>query len=155
MAIDGFIFLTQPFFHIFHLKIKNTMKTIIIINLIVILSYYTCQQEFKPINETVELKYGVTKILDDTGLMLRFDSVAESRCPTDVVCVWEGNAAVSFTFKSGNNETLFVLNTHSGFRRDTLINGYRISLLDLKPLPRQDPPNNPEDYRAEVLISNN
>ena len=131
------------------------MKTILILNLIVILSYYTCQKQFEPINEKVELTYGQTKIFDDPGLMLRFDSVADSRCPTDVVCVWEGNAAVSFTFKSGNNESLFVLNTHTGFRTDTLINGYRIKLVDLKPLPRHDPPNNPDDYRAEVLITNN
>ena len=131
------------------------MKTILIINLIVILSYYTCQKQFEPMKETVELKYGITKIFDDPGLTLRFDSVADSRCPTDVVCVWEGNAAVSFSFKSGNNESGFILNTHTGFRTDTLVNGYRIKLVDLKPLPKHDPPTNPEDYRAEVLITNN
>jgi hypothetical protein len=130
------------------------MKTIIIINFIIILSYNTCQKEFVPFNETIELNYKVTKTFDDSNLKICFDSVADSRCPTDVVCVWAGNAAVSFIFTDANKETRFVLNTYQGFRTDTLISGYRIKLVDVNPLPRLNPPNNPEDYKAEVLITN-
>ncbi|MCB8998843.1 MAG: hypothetical protein H6540_02075 [Bacteroidales bacterium] len=108
-----------------------------------------------PLDESVELKKGNVKLNKEEGIRLIFDSlVEESRCPIGVECVWEGNAAAAFTcYNAQNIKTDFILNTNSSFVTDTLVFGYRIKLLDLKPYPIYNLEINPEDYTAYVEIS--
>jgi hypothetical protein len=138
---------------IYHLENKNPMKALILLNIFIILLFYSCQKEFNPDNKLIQLKYQVTQTFDDYNFNICFDSVDDGRCPIGVFCIWGGNAAVSFKFTHRNKETRFVLNTAGGnyFRSDTTIGNYNIKLIRLNPM---NPPGNPEDYRAEVLITN-
>lgn len=76
------------------------------------------------------------ELLVDGVLRIRFEGVDEdSRCPLDVQCVWQGNAAVRFEVgpEAGSSTTL-VLNT--GIEPEVAeVAGYRIRLLDLEPVP--------------------
>ena len=130
------------------------MRTIILFLTIILFSFNSCEKETVPLNRSFELKYGVKKIIYDTNIEIKIDSVSDNRCPIDVVCVWEGNAIVSFILTEGNNDIKFKLNTHSNYRRDTLINHYRIRLTGLNPPNRINPPNKLEDYKAELIITN-
>lgn len=59
----------------------------------------------------------------------------DSRCPSDVVCIWAGNAAVEIGVWYGMGPTArFVLNT-IGDPDSVEVGGYRIALIDLQPYP--------------------
>ncbi|WP_146109705.1 hypothetical protein [Jejuia pallidilutea] len=72
------------------------------------------------------------------NLKVCLDSVNDGRCPSDMVCVWGGNASVRLTLKSTKKRKTFTLNTHSNFQQDTLIDGMLIKLLSVTPYPKGD-----------------
>lgn len=106
------------------------------------------------INDTVYLSYRECVNDLDNHSSLCFESVSgDSRCPTGVVCVWEGNASVRFRFSKNNESAIFFdLNTSHQFRRDITIDGYKITLLKLSPYPAINHPIDQKDYKAELLI---
>jgi hypothetical protein len=107
------------------------------------------------LNDTLQLAINKSAINNDNQLTISIDSVLnDSRCPSDVVCIWEGNAAVRFLFANNGKETKFVLNTHGGdnFRSDTIIDKYSIQLVNLKPYPISTKVISNDEYVAELLI---
>ena len=83
------------------------------------------------------------------------DSVLnDSRCPSTVICVWEGNAEVRFLLTIDSIQTDFVLNTHGGnhFNSDTVLGGYSIKLLNLSPYPEDPGEILQVEYYAEVMV---
>jgi len=70
----------------------------------------------------------------DTSIELR--EVRESRCPSDVTCVWEGNVAVDMIFKQGGAEEEFTLHSaqQSG-PQEMDFNGLMVRLIDVLPYP--------------------
>jgi hypothetical protein len=107
------------------------------------------------LNDTLELVIDKSAINNDNQLTIRIDSVLnDSRCPSDVVCGWEGNAGIRFLFTNANVETKFVLNTHGGesFPSDTIIGGYYIQLIALRPYPISTSKILNSEYVADLLI---
>ena len=112
--------------------------------------YSGCEKDLElksnlPLNDTIEIANFETRNNYEHELVLRMDSVlGDSRCPSNVQCVWEGNAEVRFLFTVDSIRTDFVLNTHGRmqFNSDTVIGGYCIKLLDLSPYP---------EYPGEIL----
>jgi hypothetical protein len=106
--------------------------------------------------DTLVLPY--QKCADDTEnqTYLCFESVlGDSRCPTGAQCIWEGNAKVQFKYERLNEKpVVFDLNTHKGFACDTLIDGYKFTLLDLHPYPSLKDPVDKKDYKAYILVEN-
>jgi hypothetical protein len=77
----------------------------------------------------------------DTGLTITFQAVLEdSRCPTDVDCVWAGRAKVAFQVEAPGQAaatlTLITLPDQPTPTPATYA-GYAIALLDLAPYPQQ------------------
>jgi hypothetical protein len=89
-----------------------------------------------------------------THTYICFDSVVgDSRCPLGAECIWAGNAEVRFRFATADQEPLFFsLNTLPSFKTDTIINGYKFTLTDLKPDPSINKVILPGDYKAEIKI---
>jgi hypothetical protein len=106
------------------------------------------------IDRDFDLKPGQTARVDGTALTVSFVGVPEdSRCPTDVVCVWAGNGAVSLVITDDTGaKTTVVLNTTLSPRsvRSSL---YEISLTGLKPAPKQASPIPLADYVATLRIT--
>jgi hypothetical protein len=108
-----------------------------------------------PLNDTVEIANSETKYNFENNIVLRMDSVLnDSRCPSNVQCVWEGNAEVRFLFTVDSRGTDFVLNTHGGnsFNSDTVIGGYSIKLLNLSPYPEDPGEILQVEYYSEVMV---
>ena len=60
----------------------------------------------------------------------------DSRCTTGVYCIWAGNGTVRFKYeKYKNKPVIFDLNTNSQFRSDTIVDGYKFTLVGLSPYP--------------------
>ena len=67
------------------------------------------------------------------------DSLNDSRCPANAICIWAGFAMAKIKFHEGNNthslkmvleKSVYFPNTN-----DTTINGYRIIFTDVQPYP--------------------
>lgn len=94
-------------------------------------------------------------IKTNSMLTITLDSVtSDSRCPTDVNCVWEGNASVRFIVNIDNTDHEVTLNTHGGnnFPNDTTLGIYSIAMNDLLPYPESTSSIPQEDYEARLVI---
>mgnify|MGYP001081213227 CR=1 FL=1 len=104
--------------------------------------------------DTVALAIGQAATLD--GLTVRFVEVpTDSRCPTDVVCVWAGNAKVVLNTVVGGVERALALNTNAGSATGpgaVEVDGFRITLLGLDPAPRSEEPIPAGAYRATLEL---
>ena len=111
-----------------------------------------------PQNDTIEIANFETLYNYENKLILRMDSVLnDSRCPSNVQCVWEGNAEVRFLFTVDSIQTDFTLNTNGGmqFNSDTVISGYSIKLLDLSPYPEDPGEILQVEYYSKITIQAN
>jgi len=105
-----------------------------------------------PLDRPFALEVGEAAFLED-GLKVVFESVVgDSRCPSDVECVWEGNAEISIAV-SQNLETpaLLSLNSNPGFATEVTYLSYVVTLIVLEPYPRADSVTG-EPYRATLLV---
>ena len=106
------------------------------------------------IGDTVEIAYQNTIVNSVHNISLSFDSVVgDSRCPTGVTCIWEGDAELIFTFTESSNKAELILHTHATFTHDTTAFGYNIKLIDVKPYPHIDSTYSSSDYSALVLVT--
>jgi hypothetical protein len=94
------------------------------------------------------LHVGETRVVE--GLTVGFNGVlADSRCPRDVVCIWEGNAEAQIAAAApGHDPATLVLNTSPMFAT-----GDKIQLLLLEPYPFSQYPPAPEDYVVTLIVS--
>jgi hypothetical protein len=92
-------------------------------------------------------------VVEGTSLRIRFNTVSnESRCPSDVQCVWAGNAIVSLTLtSSGNQSGSATLNTTLDPKFADYA-GYRITLVGLKPYPKSGSKIPAADYAATLEV---
>ena len=102
----------------------------------------------------LELAAGEEQAVEGTAYRILLSGVSEdSRCPTGVTCVWEGNAAAELGATAGSGPTQqLVLNTTLD-PRSTLWNGLRITLLDVSPHPVEGQAIAPEDYVVRVRVA--
>jgi hypothetical protein len=107
------------------------------------------------LNDTVQLKCGECLYDSKNQFYICIDSVLnDSRCPSGANCIWSGNAEVRFIFEKLNHvPILFTLNTHIRFLSYIVLNGYRITLLDLDPYPTMRSQIDQKNYKAEIIIS--
>ncbi len=99
----------------------------------------------------VEVAGGASASVD--GLVVRFAEVInDSRCPVDVQCVSEGDAAVAFGLQAGGSEeTVVTLHTRDEPREGAL-GPYRVALEGLRPRPVTTRPTPLEEYVATLRV---
>ena len=104
------------------------------------------------LNDTIKIVELKTYYNAANMISVRLDSVPnDSRCFPWQECVWIGNAVIAFTFTKENSKHSFILNTNPEFQTDTLLEGYKIKLIDLN-IPEYGEIR-PKKYIAKVLIS--
>jgi len=139
------------------------MKTITILStLFLVLLLSNCNKNTEltgdtsfRLNDTLKLAINKSAINNENQLTIRIDSILnDSRCPSDVICIWEGNAAVRFLMNNDGEKTKFVLNTQGviNFDSDTVIDEYSIQLVNLRPYPVSTKVISNDEYVAELLI---
>ena len=109
-----------------------------------------------PLPATVSLKWHETRRLEAANLEVRFESVTDSRCPIDAVCIWEGDGVASFKLtdlSTGQTQTL-ELHTNQSVGSDTVnLAGISIKMLELSPLPgTPNMPKLPEGYTVVLEL---
>ena len=105
------------------------------------------------LDQPFELKVGQSATLAGEGLTLSFEAVAEdSRCPTGVQCVWEGNAKVLAVASKDGKAAGLELNTALEPRTATYLD-YTIELVSLEPHPDAQGGAIPQNrYRATFVV---
>ena len=85
---------------------------------------------------------------------LCLDSVyGDSRCPQNLVCIWEGDALAAFTLTTTNATKKFILHANKKFQTDTLIEGFNIKLLNITPYPVADEQIGGSTYAVEITVN--
>ena len=88
------------------------------------------------LDERVTLAIGEEAVVASASLRVLFMEVVEdSRCPTQVTCVWEGRARVSLLVTQAGAEHAVVLHAPPGSPRAVEVGGYRVEVQDLLPVP--------------------
>jgi len=128
------------------------MKTAFL-TLIAILALATIGMAQK--TETLTLKRGQQKRAANGEIILKFVSVLEdSRCPTDVNCVWAGNAKIEVIISDKNGGSKkSVMNTTTGGPLGDQHNGWAIYLTSLTPLPKSGKSTKKKSYVATFNIT--
>ena len=103
------------------------------------------------------LKTGRQVTLQGGKLRIKFAAVEEdSRCPSDVTCVWAGNASVRLEVSAGgkDNQNLTLSTGHGAtFVSEKQYHGYNVRLVVLNPYPRSTQHIAPGDYIATLLVT--
>lgn len=101
-----------------------------------------------------DLEVGDRALIEGETLTVAFTGVeADSRCPVDVICVWEGDAVVlGWAEREGAFRAAIELHTSSRFPQQATYQAYGIHLLALSPAPRAGRPVDARDYVATVLV---
>ena len=107
------------------------------------------------LNEEFTLSPGQTAAVSGTNVRLTFDRVSEdSRCPTDVTCIWEGDAVVVLKVKAEAEEATREVHTQGGEARprQAPAGDYVVTLIRLEPAPRSTGAIEPSAYRATLRV---
>lgn len=102
--------------------------------------------------DELAIPYGASVGVPGTVLELGFQALlGDSRCPSDVVCIWEGEGRVLLGLTLGDGPTVPVeLNTRGS--RTVTHGGYGVTLLELAPYPVSTQPQVPEHYVVRVRV---
>ena len=98
---------------------------------------------------------GETAYLPGASLSVRFIGVpADSRCPVDVTCVWEGDATVAVETVAGGRAEERALHYPSDRigPRAVDLGSHHLELIGLEPATTSDGPVAPEAYRATFTL---
>ena len=108
------------------------------------------------LGQSFELPFGDTGNCTCGGLSVAFADVLEdSRCPTSVICVWEGQARVQLNVQIADGQNTIELIRRAGhddLARDTVDN-FVFELLEVSPYPVTTDPIDKQDYRIELKVS--
>lgn len=85
-------------------------------------------------------------------LQLKFSGIEDSRCPSDVTCVWEGQAILIFDIYNNDRNESFSFVT--GKVTTHYVGSYKISLNEITPYPISTRDIS-EEYVAKLTVSKN
>ncbi|HJS52254.1 MAG TPA: hypothetical protein VJ781_10175 [Pyrinomonadaceae bacterium] len=89
-------------------------------------------------DKSFTLKVEQEKVVPGTRIKVKFiELIEDSRCPTDVQCVWAGNAKIKLRFSKGSSEETVELNTFVK-PKSVEFGGHSFTLMGLAPRPRSN-----------------
>jgi hypothetical protein len=107
------------------------------------------------LGDRFNLRAGEAAALAGDGLTLTFARLlADSRCPTGVVCIWEGDAGIVIKAShSADAPADLELHTSSRFASKGSYRGLTVELLSVAPHPIAGQPVPFKDYCAEIRVT--
>jgi hypothetical protein len=102
------------------------------------------------LNTQVQLKINQTALIEPDHLKVSLVKVfADSRCPSNVACIWAGQVSVQV-----NLGTLdLVSSSNPSSSSVETVTGYSIRVVEVNPNPKQNQKNNPSEYTVILVIS--
>ncbi len=107
--------------------------------------------------EPVTLAPGVMRSVGDDGLTVTFEAVsADSRCPSDVTCIWAGEAVTRVRAAApGMAAATLTLHSPGGTAPADAVYAERfvVRLTEVLPTPISTRTLEPQDYQAVVVVT--
>lgn len=127
------------------------MKTFMSFLFFAAIMLFSCSKEDEPNPIQIEKSFqiGDQYSSENNSLKFKVTAIQESRCPSDVVCVWEGEAIVKVDVESPFTGTL-ELSTYDN-QVDTL-NNYSFELMEVSPYPISTEVIDLEDYEITLKV---
>jgi hypothetical protein len=113
------------------------------------------------IGQPFDLGVNQTAYLQSAQLVVKFVNVTEdSRCPSDVTCIWEGQVSVLVDLTNASDGkslgNLTLTSRGAGGAGDNssakTVNGYLLRLVDVQPYPVSTQKISPSDYSAKFVL---
>jgi hypothetical protein len=101
-----------------------------------------------------DLPVGKTAVLNGNEVRITFKRVTgDSRCPTDVTCIWAGDASIELTIsRNGSSDDTKILSL-SPASSEARSGDLQIRFVGLAPVPRQADGNAPRAYVARLVVN--
>lgn len=126
-------------------------KILFVVSLIILLA--SCQKEddlgFFDIGIEKKFQAHNEYLSNDQSLKFTITEINDSRCPSDIVCVWQGEAVVNIEVKSPQSGVI-ALSTYDNLK-DTVGN-YSFELIRVAPYPISTETIELEDYEVSLKI---
>ena len=107
------------------------------------------------LGENFQIKIGQTIFINNENIKITLSEItADSRCPKDVMCVWEGQVEASFGVIQNNISQLFSLITHTA--KENLVeflDNYQAQLVEVRPEKESGYEIKPADYVLTVVVT--
>lgn len=99
------------------------------------------------------LALGQTATLSGTAYRLTFNRVAEdSRCPTDVVCVWAGDAKIELIISRSTAPAVIRIASLTPPNSEVTSDNLKIRFVGLAPAPKSTEPSASRAYVARLVV---
>ena len=106
-----------------------------------------------PLDRAFTLDVGQSVSVDDAELSIKFLRVTEdSRCPSNVQCIWAGNGQIEIESRDDGETIRNVLTTMEG-AKEAFVGQYRIQLVSLDPSPMAGQNIPSGNYRATLKVT--
>ena len=130
------------------------MKRLLLIPVFVLFLFSACNDEEIPnafeIGLEQDFQHGEINLSDNNTLKFLITEINDSRCPSDVVCVWAGKADVKIEIEAPQKGSL-TLSTYDN-RIDTF-GVYVFQLIDVSPYPISTKNIELKDYDVKLKIT--
>ena len=135
-------------------KIRNFIFSIVAISVaLILLPHPAIADETIALDLPIGLKIGETTNINSDLTMTLFE-VEDSRCPSDVVCVWQGTVTAKVQLQKGDHDIGFY-----NIPMDTIevnqqtFDGFHIRLTNVEPYPESTNPIELSDYSLTFVVS--
>ena len=99
---------------------------------------------------TVVLAVGQSAVVGPATVLRVDQVVGDSRCPSDVTCVWAGEVTIALSLEAGSDSQAFRL---SDSAKSATVRGLRFTLLKVEPYPRSDASIPLAAYRISIEVA--
>jgi hypothetical protein len=98
----------------------------------------------------IQLAPGQSAVFEEQALEVEFTGIeSDSRCPTDVTCVWAGEVIVQLAVRSGGKTTQQAVKE----TQSTAVDGYTVTILQVLPARSSSQRIAPADYRVTLKVA--
>ena len=107
---------------------------------------------FPNLDEPFEINVGNSLVTPD-GTLITILSIEDSRCPADVLCVWQGEAKVLINVKKDSQDLGNFTLTSTAGKETQSFDGYSIKLVEVQPYPFSNKVTLQSDYVVTFTVS--
>jgi hypothetical protein len=122
--------------------------------------FFSCAEDSDCLNvsigEEIIIQVFDTATYCNEDLSITFNAYPnESRCPSNVTCVWEGFVEVALLINEKGKESILKLSigpSVSGIPIEAAVGNYSIKLIDIIPYPATNIRIDPDKFRVVLLV---
>ncbi|TBR09951.1 MAG: DUF333 domain-containing protein [Candidatus Nitrosotenuis sp.] len=107
---------------------------------------------FPQLNLPIKLHVNESAFLESESLQITLNHIEDSRCPSDVTCIWAGEAKAQLSLIHNEQMGNLTLSTMA-YNKPVSFDGYLISLIKMDPYPTSTKNITSADYIATILVS--